>query len=76
MLRQMRRLYDRYDLLCEARGYVAWAAEALAECREVAYADKLSALEQIGGELERDRDAAHEKIEQLEALEQAALRRE
>ena len=74
--RQMRRLYDRYDLLCDAQRYVEWAKAALEECRDADYSEQAATLEQIGGELRRETDAAHARLEKLEALEQAALNRE
>lgn len=74
--RQLRRLYDRYDLLCDACHNLNWALEALRQCREVDQAENLAALEQISEGVSRDRDATHARLEQLEALEQSALARE
>lgn len=72
----MQRLYDRYDLLCDACHNIHWAAEALRQCRDVDQAENLAALEQIGGELTRERAAAHARLERMEALEQSAMMRE
>ena len=72
----MQRLYDRYDLLCDACRNLQSAAEAIKQCRDVEQAECLAALEQIGDALSRDRDTAHAKLERMAALEQAALARE
>lgn len=71
--RQMQRLYDRYDLLCDACYNLKWAVEALRQCRDADQAENLTALEQIGEGVTRDRDAVQIKLEQLEALEQSSL---
>lgn len=63
-------------MLCDACHNIHRAAEALNQCRDVAQAENLAVLEEISGALARERDAAHTKLEQLEAMEMAALARE
>lgn len=69
----MQRLYDRYDLLCDACHNLKWAMESLRQCRDADQAENLAALEHIGEGVTRDRDAVQIKLEQMEALERSAL---
>lgn len=73
---RIQRLYDRYDLLNEACCNLRWAMDALSEFRDGEKADEVATLEQIASGLDRDRLAAHAKIERLEAMEQARLSRD
>jgi len=70
------RLYDRHDALCDACDHIRWAGDALAACRDPDLSEAMAALEQMGFELGRERDAAHVKLERIEAREMDELARE
>ena len=70
------RLYDRHDALCDSCDHIRWAGEALRECRDLGLSEAMATLEQIGGELSRERDAAHAKLERIQAREMDELKRE
>lgn len=70
------RLYDRHDALCDACDHIRWAGEALEACRDVDLAEVQAALEQIGGELGREKDRAHARLERIQAREMDELARE
>ena len=75
-LQYMRRMYDRHDALCDACDHVRWAAESLRQCRDVALSEDIAALEQIGDQVARERDATHARLEQFQAREMRELARE
>lgn len=70
------RLHERHDALSEACGELRLAVEALEACRSGEHAEAIAALEDIGGELARDRDAIHARIERMDELERRALNME
>ena len=70
------RLYDRHDALCDACDHIRWAGEALEACKDPDLSEALTTLEQIGGEIRREMDAAHAKLERIRAQEADELVRE
>ena len=70
------RLYDRHDALRDACDHIRWAGEALRECRDADLSEAMATLEQIGGEISREADAAHVILERIQAREMDELSRE